>query len=153
VSIGITHNRLEVDLVPGKLQNAWSRDHSLWVSRQDTWQKTNVDTHIDTVQRSGHTDLVRLLKRWRTVNNVDMPSFALELTVLKALEGTWLHGLAAQVNRVLEFLRDRMTVVALPDPANASNNVASELTQAEKAAISRQAGISRAKPYWSQIIW
>lgn len=153
VSIGIAHRGLKVDLVPGKLQNTWSQDHSLWVSRQQTWQKTDVQTHISNAIRSGQTDLIRLMKRWRTVNGVEMPSFVLELATIKALGSSWATTLDGRMRHVLEFLRDHILTTALPDPANASNNVASELSATEKAAIARQATVSIGKPYWEQIVW
>lgn len=152
VSIGITYSSWQVDLTPGKQQQLWSSDHSLWVSRQRTWQKTNVDTHIQIVGGSRHTDVIRLLKRWRQVHSLELPSFALELAVLRAMQGRWDVGLAARFNLVLDFLRDHITTAALLDPANTNNNVADELTVNEKATISQKARQSRAEQYWEQVV-
>lgn len=153
VSIGISHGGYKVDLVPGKRQNTYSSEHSLWVSRQNTWQKTNIDTHIATVSVSGHTDVIRIMKRWKQCHSVEFPSFALELSTLRALQGQYHAGVAGRVQVVLEFLRDNITSAALMDPANTNNNVASELTVTEKVAIARQARASRDAPYWSEVVW
>ena len=153
VSIGITYGSWNVDVVPGKLQNAWSQDHSLWVSRQQTWQKTNVAKHIEFVTTARCTEVIRLMKRWRNANRIEMPSFALELATIRALEGAWFNGPAAKVIHVLTFLRDRLASIALTDPANASNNVAAEMSVQEKSLVSRQASASLNKQYWKEIVW
>ncbi len=153
VSIGITYAAKTVDLVPGKKQAAYGSDHSLYVSRQDTWTKTNVDTHIRTVSGSRHVDVIKLVKHWRTLHNLDFPSFAVELAVLKALDGVWLTGLADRFLKVLEFLRDRISIAALPDPANSSNNVANDMTATQKSAIASAARSSLGKQNWNQILW
>lgn len=153
VSIGVSYGGYQVDLVPGKRQNVLTNDHSLWVSRQDTWQKTNIDTHIATVTGSAQTDVIRLMKRWKQRHTLEFPSFALELATLRSLQNRYLGGIAARMQTTLEWLRDNITSAALTDPANTNNNVASELTAGEKAAIARQAKTSREAPYWSQVVW
>ena len=52
VSIGITHKGFKVDLVPGKRQSFLTNDHSIYVSRRDTWTKTDVVLHISTIKGS-----------------------------------------------------------------------------------------------------
>lgn len=46
VSINVNISGISVDLVPGKRQNGYGSDHSLYRRRADTWTKTNVVTHI-----------------------------------------------------------------------------------------------------------
>lgn len=153
VSIGIGYSGYQVDLVPGKRQSSYGSDHSLYVSRQNTWTKTNVETHVQTVSRSGHVDVIKLIKYWRTLHRLDFPSFAVELAVLKALDGQWITSISSRVLKVLEFLRDRITSTVLQDPANTNNNVANDMTSAQKQAISTAARNSLGKANWSQIIW
>jgi hypothetical protein len=152
VSVGITHGKYKVDVVPGKRQNGWSDDHSIWVNRQNTWQKTNVNKHIANVQASGRSDVVRLMKRWKQKHNVDMPSFALELATLKAQTRSFAQGLDNQVWAALTFLRDKLTTAVLLDPANSNNDVADEMTSAEKSAVARAAGASMGQSSWGDII-
>jgi len=153
VSIGVTISNLKVDLVPGKLQNSWGNDHSIYVARQQTWQKTNIQTHISYVGQSGRTREIMLTKRWRAVHGLEFQSFAAELSVLTALSGTRTLGLASSFMTVLEFLRDRLPMAVLQDPANTNNNVADELTAVEKRAVAAQATSSITATKWEQIIW
>src|SRR5438445_278154 len=52
VSINVRVNSYSVDLVPGKRQNSYGDDHSLYRRKADTWTKTNVVTHINHVTRA-----------------------------------------------------------------------------------------------------
>jgi hypothetical protein len=153
VSLGIHYSGLKVDLVPGKRQSEWASDHSIYVSRQKTWQKTNVSTHAQVIGGSGFTPVIRLLKRWRNVHSLEFPSFALELAVLQSLNGRWTGQLASNVWSTLTFFRDRIASCALQDPANTNNNVADEMTVAEKRTIVAQASSSLGKQFWGEIIW
>ena len=82
VSINLRVNGYSVDLVPGKRQNSYSDNHSLYRRRADTWTKTNVLTHINHVATSGRQKEIRVLKLWRDQKRLDFPSFFLELVVI-----------------------------------------------------------------------
>ena len=84
VSINIKVNGYSVDLVPAKRQDSYSADHSLYRRKADTWTKTNVTTHINTVIQGGRTRETRIVKLWRNQKGLDFPSFYLELTVINA---------------------------------------------------------------------
>jgi hypothetical protein len=45
VSLGIKAGTIAIDLVLGKHQGGNEEDHTLYVRRGDTWNKTNVQTH------------------------------------------------------------------------------------------------------------
>jgi predicted nucleotidyltransferase len=62
VSLRIKVDGVDVDLVPGKQQEDGGTDHSLYRRRADTWTKTNVATHIQTVKGAGRQGETRLLK-------------------------------------------------------------------------------------------
>ena len=113
MSIGIDLLDLRIDLVPGRMQNSFGGDHSLYLSRRDTWQKTNVQTHIHTIRGSRHRDVIRLAKHWRNLHGLDFSSFAVELAVIKALDGAWEVDLATRLLKVLRFFKERITLVAL----------------------------------------
>jgi tRNA nucleotidyltransferase (CCA-adding enzyme) len=153
VSINVQYSSYSVDLVAGKQQTTWSTDYSIYVSRRDTWTKTNVSTHINYVVNSARVQEICLLKHWRRLHNLEFPSFALELAVVKGLTGRYEGRLANNVFAAFAYLRDNATTMALPDPANASNNVASDLTQAERQAIAGAARVSTGKQTWGEIIW
>ena len=84
VSINICIGGYSVGLVPGKRQDNYSNDYSLYRRRADTWTKTNIITHINKVVQSGRAPEIRVLKLWRDQNGLDFPSFYLELTVMNA---------------------------------------------------------------------
>ena len=85
VSIGIDYNSDQIDLVPARRQSQYGNDHSLYVSKKNSWIKTNIDTHISQVSNSNRLNEIKLVKIWRNANNLDFPSFYLELVVIDAL--------------------------------------------------------------------
>jgi Nucleotidyltransferase domain len=150
VSINVNVNGWDVDLVPGKRQNAWSTDHSLYRRKADAWTKTNIDTHIATVRTSGRSAAIRVLKLWRNQWGLDFPSFYLELTTIKALGGTNLT-LSHQVAHALSYLKDSFENARVVDPANTSNIISDDLTKKEKKAISDAAERALAMK-WEQLV-
>lgn len=152
VSLGIRVGSIDVDLVPGKQQTPLSTDHSLYRSRADTWTKTNVQTHIDTVRRAGRQPETRIIKLWRDQNDLHFPSVYLELVVIMALQLNFSASLAERVWAVLQFLSASFTATRIVDPANGSNVISDDLTFVEKFAIQRTAQISLAQQTWSTIV-
>lgn len=74
---------LEVDITPARKWPGNTNDHSLWVSKKDTWKKTNVNVHINDVSKSGRINEIKLLKIWRELNKLDFPSIYLEYLLIK----------------------------------------------------------------------
>jgi hypothetical protein len=151
VSIGVKVGGYTVDLVPGRRQDAYGTDHSLYRRRADTWTKTSVSTHINYVISGGRARETRILKLWRDQQGLDFPSFYLELTVIIALAGRS-GGLADNVSTVFEFLRDRFIYARVIDPANTNNIVSDELTDAGRKRIQAAGSAARAERYWEQIV-
>lgn len=152
VSIHVNVLGQPVDLVPGKLQNYLSTDHSLYRRRADTWTKTNVSTHINHVRTSGRIPEIRIIKLWRDQKKLDFPSFYLELSVMKALAGNVSLSLSEKVWAVLHFLRDQFAASRIVDPANTSNILSDELTDAEKKRICSAARVACDAETWEQIV-
>lgn len=140
-----------VDLVPGKRQNPYSQDHSLWVSRTRTWQKTNIQKHIATVRNAGFQKESRIIKLWSHQKRLEFPSFCIELAVIAALQGK--NGdIASNVTDVFHWIANNITVVSLIDPANSNNVVSDTLTKAEKTAIKNAATAALMARNWSDVI-
>lgn len=139
VSVRVSWEGLSVDLVPGRRQQQWGNDHSLYVRRRRSWTKTNVAQHIELVKNSGRTDEIRLMKRWRTGRRLDIPSFVIELAVLDALYGKPRDALEDNVVAVLAYLSVCFESVRLVDPANSANVVSDDLTVAERRAVAQAA--------------
>jgi hypothetical protein len=152
VSIRISKNGFPIDLVPGWKHQGNTKDHSLYVSKQQTWTKTNVETHIILVKYSGVLNEIRLAKIWREKHKLDFPSFFLELTVRDALLSCRISGLSGRFSKVLAFLRDSFVNNRIQDPANSKNIISNDLSTEEKRLISGVASDSIKQAYWEDIV-
>lgn len=139
VSIGVRLGVVSVDLVPGKLQNQWSKDHSLHIFRQDTWQKTNVEAQIAHVKNSQRHNVIKAFKIWKRDKKLPFPSFLVELTVIKALEGTNYFSLNQQCSAVIQYLKNKFESAQICDPGCPSNVVSADLQLTDKKKISSAA--------------
>jgi len=101
VSVSIRVNGYDVDLVPGKRQDAFSEDHSLYRRRADTWTKTNVQVHVAHIKSGGRLSESRIVKLWRKQKGLDFPSFYLELAVIQALSGQIFGSLSGTFGKCL----------------------------------------------------
>lgn len=153
VSIGVTSNGYKLDLVPGKRQSQYGYDHSLYKNKANTWTKTNIKTHISHVANSNRINEIKLTKVWRQLNNLDFPSFYLELAVMDCLSGRSYSTLSDNFWKVLGFLANDFIKKSYLDPANTNNAVSDDLTLLEKQLIQRAAQAALTKRYWSQIAW
>jgi hypothetical protein len=153
VSINITVDGQSVDLVPGKKHNFLLDDHSLYRRKADSWTKTNVAAHAETVTSSGRIDEIRIAKLWRDQWSLDFPSFYLELTVLRALGYLSPYGdLAANVWKVLTFLRDDFLTARTIDPANSNNIISEDLSVEEKRRVGAYAAQSLSAQFWEHVV-
>jgi hypothetical protein len=153
VSIGITYDSVNVDLVPARKHPGHTNDHSLYRRRGDTWTQTNVDQHISLVFNSGRTEEIRAVKIWRQLHAVDFPSIYLELTILHALYGKHSGQPATNTLAVLQYLRDSFSTARVVDPANSNNVISNELFDPGKLAVASAARTSLTKTRWEEIIW
>lgn len=153
VSIGITENGINIDLVPGKIQSGYQNYHSIYSSKKDNWMQTNIDLHISKVVNSNRTKEIILTKIWRHIHGLDFPSVYLELTVLDSLYNKSVSDLANNFWAVLTYLRDKFVYSSVTDPANTNNLISDMLYKYEKEAISAKAKDSLSKKTWEEIIW
>jgi hypothetical protein len=151
VSINIRVNGYDVDLVPAKRQDSFSRDHSLYRRKADTWTKTNVEKHVGLVRISGRLQESRVIKLWRDQKGLDFPSFYLEMTVIATLAGRASGSLSGNVVKVLEYLRDTFPRARVVDPANTNNIISDDLTDNERAKVKATAEQALAGN-WSQFV-
>lgn len=153
VSVGITINGTQGDLVPGKIQAGYRNYHSLFLRKRDSWTQTNVALHIDTVSNSGRVREIRAVKIWRFLRNLDFPSLYLELFTIQALSGRSRINLAENVLYVLQTMGSTLTSTRIEDPANTNNIVSDDLSAQEKQRIAALAAQSAREQYWENIIW
>jgi len=153
VSIGVTYGNHRIDLVAGRRQSQYGNDHSLYVSRRDTWTQTNVNTHISLVSSSGRTDEIKLTKIWRDLRRLEIPSFYLELAVLDAMAFRRQGAIVDNFWEVLRFLRDDFSSKEYTDPANSNNRVSDDLDQAHRLLVASAAAASRQQRSWESVVW
>jgi SMODS domain-containing protein len=153
VSIRVTANGFHIDLVPGRQQDEFGNDHSIYKRKTDSWVKTDVSKHVAIVTNSNRTEEIKLTKIWRERNNLDFPSFYLELAVIEALKWSQAPLISDRFLRVLDYFQDGFIGARFMDPSNTNNIVSDDLTQEEKKAIKNKSAISRSKKTWQEIVW
>jgi hypothetical protein len=151
VSINVRVNGYDVDLVPGKRQDAYSQDHSLWRCKAETWTKTNVVKHVTYVADGGRIPETRIIKLWRNQHGLDFPSFYLEMTVINALSGEHFGTLSANITKVWQYLRDNFTSARIVDPANANNIISDDLSATERSKVKAAAELAL-NSEWTQVV-
>ena len=152
VSINVQASGYSVDLVPGKRQDVFSGDHSLYRRRADTWTKTNVAKHISYVTGGGRLLETRVIKLWRNQKHLDFPSFYLEMTVINALSKQLFGTLSGNVWKVFEHLRDTFPNARIVDPDNTNNIISDDLSGTERAKIKTAAEQALKASNWSEIV-
>lgn len=158
VSSRITLNNLEIDLTPATKQPGNTNDHSIWLSKKNTWQKTNIQKHINDVSRSGRTNEIRLIKIWRELNRLDFPSIYLEYLILDILssKSTNIVNLGSNAFYIITELAKTYgnpILDTIIDPANSNNILSDLLDRSEKNTIIATARVAASKTNWNQIIW
>lgn len=158
VSSRITLNSLEIDITPATKQPGNTNDHSIWLSKKNTWQKTNIQIHISDISRSGRTNEIKIVKIWRELNEIDFPSIYLEYLILDMLQGrsTDIANLGSNAFYVLtELAKDYQNPLftSIIDPANSGNTLSDLLDNTEKNKIVNVAKTASRQSDWSQIIW
>lgn len=153
VSIHVTHNGVDVDLVPAVHYGGNTEDHWLYVNKANHERtKTNVLSHIDLVRNSARVNEIIITKIWRRNHSLNFPSLYLELAVIEALKYKR-TGLADNFWVVLEYLTRNLLSARFVDPANTNNIISDDLTDTEKNAVAVQAGKSRREQSWNNILW
>ena len=152
VSIGVNYNSCQIDLVPAKRQSQYGNDHSLYVRKKDSWTKTNIDIHATEVIKSNRLDEIKLTKIWRNQNNLDFPSFYLELLVIDALKYSIIGDTANNFLKVLSFISASIESTTYMDPANTNNCISDQISVSEKRKIASIATKSKDQQYWKDIV-
>ncbi len=163
VSFRINLDGLEVDITPARKHPKNTNDHSLYISKKETWKQTNVKKHIYDISSSGRTNEIKILKVWREINKLDFPSIYLEYLIIDILGGTILqtkpkdlNSLESNVWYILNQLaktQNNPLFVRIVDPASSSNILSDLLSDVEKKKIISQAQIATKQSDWNKIIY
>lgn len=114
---------LRVDVVPGRYVDDTGTD--VFIHQNEGAKerlKTNIEAHIGHVRDSGCTDVIMLVKLWRTRNAISVKTFPLELLVIEVLGGNNVGTLEDRLRRVLTAFADDIDDLHIEDPANPTGN-------------------------------
>lgn len=159
VSFRIRLSDLEVDVTPARKYSGNTNDHVLYVSKKDTWQKTNIQKHINDVSQSKRTNEIKLLKIWRELHKIDFPSIYMEYLIIQTILYNKSTDTANLADNFLYILKELSKESNNPlnsnivDPANSNNILSNLLSVNEKNLIIRKAQESAKQEYWRDIIW
>lgn len=153
VSIGIQYQGIKLDLIPAKRMPNMTYPHSIYVSKLDTWTKTNIHKHITLIKKTPHKNIIKLFKIWRNLHCIEFPSFLLEMSVLEALKGRPVGRIDKKFLLVLEYLFKDFTFNKIYDPSNTNNVISDTISDVEKNAISQAASESLEVSCWEKVVW
>lgn len=143
---------IKIDVVPGRElnQNQYPEDDKLNLYVYSQFGKiesgsdrlrSNVKAQIqnirDNAEKASVRQITRLLKVWKINKGSGPKSFFLELVTIKAFDKKNITGeIWDKLKAVMEFIRDEVKTVTLPDPGNGGNEVADTLTDFDKGVLS-----------------
>lgn len=159
VSFRILLSDLEVDITPARKYNGNTNYHSLYLSKKDTWQQTNIQIHKNDVSQSGRTNEIKLLKIWRELHKIDFPSIYMEYLIItnilynKSTDSSNLENNFHYILTELSKNNGNPIFSRIVDPSNSSNILSDLLSINEKNIIINKAKESISKQYWSDIVW
>jgi len=160
VSIGIEFysdvdgHIVNIDVVPGRELNVdrYEEDNklNLYVNQKfgkieagSDYIRSNIQAQIDNIKDRANAEkdtirkIIRLLKVWKIHKKPQLKSFFIELITIKAIDNRDVTGnLWERLKVVLEYIKDEVKIVSLPDPGNSTNQVADTLTDDEKSILS-----------------
>ena len=155
VSCRITLWELEIDITPARKLPWNTNDHIIYSSKKNTWTKTNIQKHINDISNSWRLKEIKILKIWRELRNLDIPSIYLEYLIIEILKWKSTSALAENVMFILnEFWKNTNNPLftKIIDPANTNNILSDLLTNKEKSEIINSATIASKKPYRENIV-
>ena len=133
-----------VDVVPGRYVDESRKDVFLYQEGAEKERlKTNLNIHIQHIQESGQTAIIKLAKLWKLRADLEIKTFVLELIVIKVLEGNSSKGLADHMVAFWTAVRDDIDDLTIEDPANPTGNDLSPLFgDEEREALSSAATVA-----------
>lgn len=153
VSIRIEYGNYCIDIVPGRLIDGYRNYFNLYKSKTGTWIQTNIQSNIKLIKESGRCNEIIAIKIWRERQGLDFSSTLLELIVITALKYQNTNNIAANVSRVLDFIKDEFLSLRIEDPSNSNNVLTDDLNLGQKLSIILKAEKSSNAGYWSEVIW
>jgi hypothetical protein len=140
-----------IDVVPGRFTDDSKTDAYLHQNGgPKSYLKTNLQVHLDHIGKSGHTDIIRLVKLWRRYTGISVRTFPLELLTIEGVKSSRATGLEGRFEKLLVALRDDIDSYTIEDPANPYGNDLSELlSDSVRATLSSAARSTLSTVDWS----
>ncbi|OQP57608.1 hypothetical protein A4R26_24100 [Niastella populi] len=139
----VNKKELKIDLVPCKATKGLRNQGYLCVNKETWWSQdstyTKTNFHLLNKQRLTHTqkNLVVLLKEWKRINKVPLPSYLLENLVLDAYrynQGMIPRSLTDKLIMVFNFIAKNLNTACIRSIEN-TNNILTEIPDGDKADI------------------
>lgn len=143
---------VKIDVVPGRelSQDQYKEDNKVNLYVYSEFGKigagsdrlrSNVKAQIENIREHAEKNsvrkIIRLLKVWKIHNEKKPKSFFLELITIKAFDKKTVTGdLWDMLKAVMEYIRDNVKTVSLPDPGNSGNDVADTMQDYDKQVLS-----------------
>ena len=159
VSIRINLLGLEIDVTPARKQAGNTNYHNLYVSKNNTWQQTNIQKNIGIVSASGRINEIKLLKIWRELYKLDFPSVYLEHLVIDNILLNKSKDVVKMGDNFWYIINELSKDSSNPlfsriiDPANSNNVLSGLLDVVEKKKIINIAKTTASQSIWSRVIW
>ncbi|MEK6583670.1 MAG: hypothetical protein AABY66_02335, partial [Nitrospirota bacterium] len=129
-----------IDVVPGKFIDETQKDVFLYVSTAEKERlKTNIKKHIVYISESNYKDVIKIVKLWRTRNNLRIKTFVLEILVVETLNDEKGLSLSEATICVLNNIYENIRSLKLVDPANSNNVLSDILSPSDKTLFSNKA--------------
>lgn len=113
-----------IDIVPAKRSGSDESTAYLYKSQENRRLTTSVEKQIQIVRDFRRRDLLKLIKLWKSRNNIDIPSFLVEIITIQVNDDEKI-SIEGGLKKVFRFIASRIESCNIQDPANASNNIAS----------------------------
>ena len=101
--------------------------------------KTNIKKHIVYISESNYKDVIKIVKLWRTRNNLRIKTFVLEILVVETLNDEKGLSLSEATICVLNNIYENIRSLKLVDPANSNNVLSDILSPSDKTLFSNKA--------------
>jgi len=142
-----------IDVVPTRLIK-WSNNVNLRDTKNSTRKQTNIHIHIDYIKKFWDLDVIKLLKIWKNIHNIDIKSFWLEILTIRALNSyDGVNLLWPKLRHIWTYIKNNDIVsMRLVDPSNQNNDIMESIEYGEKIKLKNMAIKSLSEQFWKDII-
>ncbi len=138
-----------IDVVPARARDLECRDATLYKNGQDSYMKTSLKVHIESVRP--YREIIKLMKLWKVQHGISCKTFVIEQLVRRAIGNQLTTDYSEAMGRVLEFIATNIKTVRLVDPANSNNII--DVEDTTRDVLQAKASTSIQQRYWEYIVW